>query len=254
MREMPNFSADTSRAADLSAPLYEVVKRQVTEAIMMGKWPAGTVLPSEIALSQMFGVAVGTIRRALMDLTNEGLLSRRRKTGTVVTGRTPQHSLRFFFQYFRLHGLDGSLQNSTSDVLSLARRQASVEERAGLRLESSAEIIAIHRLRSVGGKPVMHEVMALPAHLLPGFPDEKRDVPALLYLYLLDRYSIRISAVREQIAADMATEEDSRLLQLNLPSAVLTIDEVAYDQSAIPVLVAKHRATTRSHRYVHEVQ
>lgn len=254
MREVPNFSADMSRASELSLPLYEVVKRQITEAIMMGKWSAGTVLPSEIALSQMFGVAVGTIRRALMDLTNEGLLSRRRKTGTVVTGRTPQHSLRFFFQYFRLHGLDGSLQNSTSDVLSLEQRQASEEECAGLRLESPADVIAVHRLRSVGGKPVMHEVMALPAHLLPGFPDKREDVPALLYLFLLDRYGIRISAVREQIAADMATEEDSRLLQLDLPSAVLTIDEVAYDQSAVPVLVAKHRATTRSHRYVHEVQ
>ncbi|NLS18571.1 GntR family transcriptional regulator [Rhizobium sp. P40RR-XXII] len=237
-----------------AAKLGEVVKRQITEAIMMGKWSAGTVLPSEIALSQTFGVAVGTIRRALMDLTNEGLLSRRRKTGTVVTGRTPQHSLRFFFQYFRLHGLDGSLQNSTSDVLSLQNRQASEEEYVGLRLESPAEVIAIHRLRSVGEKPVMHEVLALPAHLLPGFPEKREDVPALLYLFLLDRYGIRISAVREQIAADMATEEDCRLLQLERPSAVLTIDEVAYDQSAVPVLVAKHRATTRSHRYVHEVQ
>lgn len=254
MREMPNFSADMSRASELSLPLYEVVKRQITEAIMMGKWPAGTVLPSEIALSQMFGVAVGTIRRALMDLTNEGLLSRRRKTGTVVTGRTPQHSLRFFFQYFRLHGLDGSLQNSTSDILSLERRQASGEECAGLRLESTAEVIAVHRLRSVAGKPVMHEVMVLPSHMLPDFPDKREDVPALLYLFLLDRYGIRVSAVREQIAADMATEEDSRLLKLSMPSAVLTIDEVAYDQSAVPILVAKHRATTRSHRYVHEVQ
>lgn len=173
---MPKFSADVPRASELSVPLYEVVKRQITEAIMMGKWPAGTVLPSEIALSQKFGVAVGTIRRALQDLTNEGLLSRRRKTGTVVTGRTPQHSLRFFFQYFRLHGLDGSLQNSTSDILSLKRRAANEEERAGLRLDDAAEVISIHRLRSVGGKPVMHEVMALSASMLPEFPDKKEEI------------------------------------------------------------------------------
>ncbi|WP_245432637.1 MULTISPECIES: hypothetical protein [unclassified Rhizobium] len=57
-----------------------------------------------------------------------------------------------------------------------------------------------------------------------------------------------------QIAADMAIEEDGRLLQLRPPIGVLTVDEVAYDQSAVPMFVAKHRATTRSHRYVHEVQ
>jgi GntR family transcriptional regulator len=90
--------------------------------------------------------------------------------------------------------------------------------------------------------------------LLPGFPEKKEDIPALLYLFLLDRYGIRISAVREQIAATLATEDDARLLKLTLPDAVLTIDEVSYDQSAAPVLVARHRATTRSHRYVHEVQ
>lgn len=235
-------------------PLYEVVKRQITEAIMLGKWPAGTVLPSEVALSQLFGVAVGTVRRALSDLTNEGFLSRRRKTGTVVTGRTPQHSLRFFFQYFRLHGLDGSLQNSVSTILRLETLAGSEDECARLQIEPDAEVIRIHRLRGVGGQPVMHEIMTLPAATLPGFPATPEEVPHLLYLFLLERYGIRISAVREQLGADMATEEDARLLGLDIPSAVLTIDEVAYDQSAVPVLIAAHRATTRSHRYIHEVQ
>lgn len=254
MQDMPIFSANTQRASELSVPLYEVVKRQITEAIMMGKWPAGTILPSEIALSQMFGIAVGTVRRALADLTNEGLLSRRRKTGTVVTGRTPQHSLRFFFQYFRLHGLDGSLQNSTSEILRLEKEMATENEAARLQLDTGAEVIHIQRVRSVGGHPVMYETMVLPSSLLPGFPDKREDIPPLLYLYLLDRYGIRISAVREQIGADLANAVDARLLKLELPSAVLTIDEVAYDQSAVPVLVATHRATTKSHRYIHEVQ
>src|SRR5471030_3169518 len=83
-----------------AAPLYEGVKRQISEAILLGQWAPGTVLPGEVALTQLFGVAVGTVRRALMDLTAEGLLTRRRKTGTIVTGRTPHHSLRYFFQYF----------------------------------------------------------------------------------------------------------------------------------------------------------
>lgn len=254
MSDMPIFSPQPTRASDISIPLYEVVKRQITEAIMLGKWPAGTVLPSEIALSQLFGVAVGTVRRALIDLTNEGFLSRRRKTGTVVTGRTPQHSLRFFFQYFRLHGLDGTLQNSSSRILGLENSAGSEDECARLQIEPDAQVIRIHRLRSVGGRPVMHELLTLPAAMVPGFPDTPEDVPHLLYLFLLERYGIRISAVREQLGAELARDEDVSLLELEEPSAVLTIEEVAYDQSAVPVLFAHHRATTRSHRYVNEVQ
>ena len=78
----------------------------------------------------MFGVAVGTVRRALGDLTAEGMLRRRRKTGTVVTGRTPHHSLRHFFQYFRLHDRDGELVRSAAKVLSVGVARANREEGA----------------------------------------------------------------------------------------------------------------------------
>jgi GntR family transcriptional regulator len=60
--------------------------------------------------------------------------------------------------------------------------------------------------------------------------------------------------VREQIGADLANEDDARWLDLKLPAAVLTIDEIAYDQMAVPVLISAHRATTANHRYVNEVQ
>ena len=235
-------------------PLYRVVKKQIFEAIMMGKWPAGTVLPSEVELARMLRVSVGTIRRALSELTNEGMLSRRRKTGTVVTGRTPQHSLRFFFQYFRLHGLDGSLQHSHSRNLSLEFGEATDVESENLRVVPAAPVIRLARVRSAHDRPVMVETVTMPSEKLADFPRNVEDVPALLYLYLLEHYDIRVSAVRERIGAELANEHDLVHLELKHPSAVLTIDEVAYDQMGTPVLFTKHRATTRSHRYINELQ
>lgn len=235
-------------------PLYEAVKRQISEAILLGTWPPGTVLPNEVSLADMFGVAVGTVRRALGDLTAEGLLSRRRKTGTVVTGRSPHHSLRFFFQYFRLHGIDGSLQRSHARVLSVATGPATEDECARLGLDGGAEVLRLHRTRSIDGRPIMHERFVLPASRLPDFPRDPQEVPELLYLHLLERYGIRISAVREQLSAELAGDEDLELLELTPPAAVLAIEEIAYDQASRPTLLATHRATTRAHRYVNEVR
>ncbi len=254
MPELPIISADAPRLSELSVPLYEVVKRQITEAIMLGKLAPGSVLPSEVALSQTYGVAVGTIRRALMDLTNDGLLSRRRKTGTIVTGRQPQHSLRLFFQYFRLHGLDGSLRQSVTRVTDIARGTASAQDAPKLQIDEGAEVVTFHRVRSVDERPIMHETLTLPLARVPDFPSRPEDIPPLFYLHLLDAYNIRISAIREQIGADLATEQDARWLDLPQPFAVLTIDEIAYDQLAVPVLISSHRATTANHRYVNEVQ
>ena len=237
-----------------SAPLYERVKRQISEAILLGKWTPGTVLPGEVALAQLFGVAVGTVRRALMDLTAEGLLTRRRKTGTVVTGRTPHHSLRYFFQYFRLHGLDGALVRSTARVLSVRTSPASETEATALGLDPAAPVLRLHRTREVEGRIVMHDRFVLPAARLPDFPQAPDQVPELLYLFLLERYGIRISAVRERVSADLADGDDLALLSLTDPAAVLSIDEVAYDQSGEPTLLAMHRAVTASHRYVNEIR
>lgn len=246
--------ATPNLARDGAAPLYEIVKRRLSEAILLGQWRPGAVLPSEIALAQNFGVAVGTMRRALSDLAAEGLLTRRRKTGTVVTGRAPHHSLRFFFQYFRLHGMDGALLRSTPQVLSIARAPAAPEETARLALESGAEVLRIHRLRLVEGRPVMRDHYVFPAARLPGFPLTPADAPELLYLHLLERYGIRISAVREHITAELADPEDLRLLALSPPAAVLMIDEISYDQSGAPTILGRHRASTAQYCYLNEVR
>lgn len=239
---------------DAAAPRYEAVKRLITEAILMGQWPPGTLLPAEVALARMFGVAVGTVRRALVDLSAEGLLSRRRRTGTVVTGRSPHHSLRFFFQYFRLHAADGALVRSRARMLSLEIGPTNEAERASLHLDSEAEVVRLHRTRSIDGRPIMHDRFILPAARLPDFPRKLNDVPELLYLHLLERYGIRVSAVREQLTADLANEEDVALLCLSPPAAVLTIEEIAYDQAGAPMIIATHRATTQAHCYINEIR
>jgi GntR family transcriptional regulator len=245
--------AATSGPSSLPVPLYEHVKRQIAEAILVGELSPGAVLPGEVALAARYGVAVGTMRRALADLTADGMLVRRRKTGTVVTGRAPQHSLRFFFQYFRLHGEDGTLQHSAPEVLSVQIRPADADEAALFAEPAGAPLIRLHRIRRIGGVAVMHSRICLVARRVPDFPDLPARVPALLYLHLLDAYGVRIAAVREKLTAELAGKDDRRLLALPSPNAVLVIREEAYDQAGTLTLLSEHRATTAHHHYVNEI-
>lgn len=240
-------------ASGRSAPLYELVKRHMSEAILVGEWPPGMVLPNEAALARGFGIAVGTVRRAMSDLVAEGLLSRRRKTGTVVTGRAPHHSLRFFFQYFRLHRGDGSLVRSTSRFLSIDRLPATPRQSQTLRIERGG-VISIRRIRDVMGVPVMHDQLVVAEERFADLPHEPSALPALFYLHLLERYGVRISAVREQITAALATDQDRALLALQGEVALLEINEIAYDQAGAPTILGHHRATTESHAYVNEIR
>lgn len=211
-------------------------------------------MPSETALAQEFRVSIGTIRRALGELTAGGAVTRRRKTGTVVTGRTPRHSLRIVYNYFRLHSRSGDLQNSSTKVLRMRQRLSTEAETERLALAEPTMVHEIHRLRLVGGRPVMHETVILPMHLVADFPTQADEVPQLMYLTLWHDYGLKISAIREQIEAELADATDIELLGLDSPAAVLVLREVAYDEMAQPILLNDHRACTRDDVYINEIQ
>ncbi|GAB4176739.1 MAG: hypothetical protein OHK0024_14240 [Thalassobaculales bacterium] len=250
------MAADISghEGQDAGVPLYERLKRRLSENILMGVWPPGTVIPGEERLAADYGLAVGTVRRALADLAAEGLLARRPKRGTVVTGRAPHHSLRFFFQYFRLHGRDGSLLRSSVEMLGLSAQPATAEEARRLEVPAGDMLVVIERLRLVSGQPVMLDNFRLLAARVPGFPTEQAAVPELIYRHLLDRYGIRVTAVREELEARLADAQERRLLALPDPAAVLVIDGLAIDQSGRPCALVRQVASTAHHRYVNEVR
>jgi GntR family transcriptional regulator len=139
-------------------------------------------------------------------------------------------------------------------MLSCGLHVADQAERAGLALVAGAKVLRIHRVRLVAGVPVMHDRLVLDATRVPDFSTEIENVPDLLYLFLVERYGIRISAVRERLTAELATEEDVQLLGVDPGGALLVINEVAHDQSGFPTILAVHRATTSSYCYVNEVR
>ncbi len=243
-----------ARLANATAiPLYEQVKRQISEMILCGTWPPGLVLPNENQLAADLNVAVGTVRRAMQDLVAEGLLMRRRKTGTVVTGRAPHHSMRFFFQYFRLHDSEGNLLKSETVTLAVRRRLPESREVRDLRIDRTTAVIEIERVRMIRGRRVMHERQVLAASRIPDFPD-RDGTPPLLYIFLLERYGIRVSLAREVLQACGIKAEDQANLDIGDADAILQIYTVAYDQTGSPVIVATHRCLTDDLLYINEVR
>ena len=69
---------------DGRGPLYEQIKRTLTANIRSGLWPAGHRLPPEHVLARHFDAARMTVHRALREMTDEGLVVRRRRVGTFV--------------------------------------------------------------------------------------------------------------------------------------------------------------------------
>lgn len=85
-----------------SSPLssYHEIKAEVLRRIKDRVWPAGTYLPKETELATEFGCARATVNRALRELADQGIVERKRKSGTKVIA-LPVRSARFTIEIVR---------------------------------------------------------------------------------------------------------------------------------------------------------
>ncbi len=65
--------------------LYQRIARELVQSIASGKYPAGSLLPSEMELREHYQVSRHTVREALRDMTERGLISRHKGIGTLVS-------------------------------------------------------------------------------------------------------------------------------------------------------------------------
>ena len=73
-----------SLALDGIGPLHEQIRRAVCAPIVSGAWQPGRRVPSEHELMALFGAARMTVNRAMRALADDGLIVRRRRTGSIV--------------------------------------------------------------------------------------------------------------------------------------------------------------------------
>lgn len=64
--------------------LYKRISRELAQDITRGKYPPGSLFPTEMELCESWQVSRHTVREALRELTEQGLIDRRKGIGTRV--------------------------------------------------------------------------------------------------------------------------------------------------------------------------
>ena len=71
---------------------YRAIKQEMMQRIRRRQYPSGAVIPGEIDLAAEFNVARATVNRALRELSEEGILERKRHSGTRVAASPIRHA------------------------------------------------------------------------------------------------------------------------------------------------------------------
>jgi GntR family transcriptional regulator len=208
----------------LARPLYQQVREELLLRLIDGRWPAGTMLPSEPQIAAELGVSPGTARKALDALAQEGLLVRQQGRGTFVS--IPEEG-KLLFQFFHLVSDRGERIIPRSVVHSLKRTRADAAARAALDLEPGGSIWRIERTRFLEDRPRVREVVAVSQSRFPGL-DRLDEVPNNLYALYSLRFGTTIARAAERLKAVPANSEDAAVLQCGVGTALLEIDRTAF--------------------------
>jgi GntR family transcriptional regulator len=149
-------------------PLYQQLQRGLRHAIEKNILAPDQALPPERELAHGFSVSRITIRKALEELVEEGLLVRRQGSGTFVAGRVEKNFAR--------------LTSFTEDMISRGRSPASIwlkkipgavtpDESISFGLPPGTPVYRFHRLRYADGSPMALEFCTVQAFCLPSVND-----------------------------------------------------------------------------------
>ncbi len=195
---MPEIVTDLTQA---SLPLYMQISEALTREMAAGHWSAGDRLPPEAQLAQSLGVAVGTLRKALAELEQRGLLERRQGSGTYVQANAQQHSAvigNSIYDFFRLELVRGAgLPTATVIDFQKIKRPASVPE---LGAQGGARCYRLRRLRSLNALPVAVEEIYFDASTHAEV--KLNDLGEALYLFYRQHLGFWISRAEDKIGID----------------------------------------------------
>src|SRR5947207_15869640 len=138
-RSSPNAMSQSSTPA--FRPLYLQIKGLLEKSLEAREWRPGQAIPSEIELASRFGVAQGTVRKAIEALAADNLVVRRQGKGTYVATHTEEHTPQFRFLHIRRN--DGEAEYPVSRLLELRRAKASADAVKMLELKTGEAVIVL---------------------------------------------------------------------------------------------------------------
>ena len=228
-------------------PLYEQVRSKLIEGISAGRWRPGEAIPSEGSLANTYGVAIGTIRKAVDALVAEQVLDRQQGKGTFVTQHDESRRL---FHFFHVVADDGRQSYPEVRTLAFTRDRADAAAGRALAIAPHEKVVRIRNLLAIEGVPRIVDDITLPAALFPGLTEKifLARGNTIYHLYQ-SRYGINVLRADERLRAILANADDARLLRVEVGAPLLEIRRVALTFRERPVELRISRVNTAAHVY-----
>jgi GntR family transcriptional regulator len=219
-------------------PVFKQIADHYRDAIERGELAPGAALPSESQMIKTYGVAGGTVRRALDVLRTEGLIATEHGRGTRVRERGPlvrlaSHRLTRANRAAGLGGFAADMRalglEYRQEMLHLGVEPAPRKVSERLNIPEGSSVFVRRRRMWGGGEPMQLADSYYPLDLAEGTPITEEDAgPGGTYARLEER-GHQLASFREELQARMPSEDEKRALMLQPGVPVVSLIRTAID-------------------------
>lgn len=213
-------------------PVWKTIALSLTEDIAEGRYGEGVQLPTEAQLAATHGVNRHTVRRALADLADQGLVHARRGAGVFVAARPTDYAIGKRVRFHKNIAAGGRIPGKR--ILTLLTRAADAAEAEALGLPAGAQVHVYDGLSLADGQPIAVFQSVFPAARFPGLPEvltETRSVTAALQrLGVAD-----FTRVSTRLTARPASATQALHLRLNEGAPLMFSTGINVDPDGQPV-------------------
>ncbi|MEJ6766376.1 GntR family transcriptional regulator [Methylophilaceae bacterium Uisw_097] len=232
-------------------PLYEKVKKKITESLVQGEWRPGEAIPSETELANVYEVSQGTVRKAIDELSADSILIRRQGKGTYVATHNEENIQLRFLRLTSNFGLKEKLDNQ---LVSFSKEKATNKLSKILNINPASTIISLKRVLTFNEKPLILDVIKIPAQSFRGLTAEMivKKKGSMYRMYETD-FGVRMLRADEKIRAINANFESASLLNVKENTPLLSVERISYTYENKPIEWRLGLCITDNHYYRSEL-
>jgi len=232
----PRLKPARRMAGVAALPFHAQVRESLRARIVDGSWLPDQQMPSEHEMTALFAVSRITVRQALQDLQNEGLIYRVHGKGTFVSRpHATQDLMRLQSFGEAMRPLGYETFNKLVSVREMTPPTA-VAERMGIK--RGVKVCEITRVRFLNQAPVSLDISHFGLPLGRRLAEQdlaNRD----LFVIIEQDFGLRLGHADIVIGSRLAEEGHARLLGLDPGAALLHVDRLTCDDQGKP-LVCEH--------------
>ena len=230
-----------------AGPLYRQAAAQLRAAIVGGRIAVGAELPTEATLAGGLGVSLITVRHALRELEQEGLIRKRAAKAAVVAANAPRlPAVR------ALNSIEDVVAATTGAELRISSYgpRRSAEAAATFGLDAAAELHCLRGRLLDDGAPLSEITIYFPPEI--GARLTRADFDDVVVFRSVERrLGLKLSGARITVTAELADAALARALEIEEGGAVLVSRMLwrAEDGTPVELTIARHRADRYSLSY-----